>query len=124
MAGDPIAWQMITQGWRVLDADGSEVGKIDQITGDIGADIFDGLTFGDGGTVLTRPRYVPSEHVSAIREGEVVLDLHADDVARLEPYHELTSEPLEELASKNKDESTDESPPRRRSFFDRLFRLP
>jgi hypothetical protein len=67
---------------------------------------------------------VPSEHVAAIREGEVELDLHADDVARLEPYRELVSEPLEALASKSEDESAEESPPRRRSFFDRLFRLP
>lgn len=49
---------MIEQGWSVLDATGNEIGKVDQITGDLNADIFDGITVGDGGTVLTRPKYV------------------------------------------------------------------
>jgi hypothetical protein len=95
---DPVAWKLIERGWSVLDATGNEVGKVDSITGDIGADIFDGITFGDGGTVLTRPRYVPAEHVAAIREGEVALDLDPDAVARLEPYSEPMSEPLADLA--------------------------
>ena len=60
MTGDPVAWRVIEQGWTVLDADGNEVGKVDQVTGDFNADIFDGITVGDGGTVLTRARYVPS----------------------------------------------------------------
>lgn len=100
MTGDPVAWRAIEQGWSVLDADGNEVGKVDQVTGDLNADIFDGLTIGDGGTILTRARYVPSEHVSAIREGEVVLDLHADAVDKLEPYQQPVSEPLDSLLPK------------------------
>src|SRR5262249_16609698 len=86
MTGDPVAWQVIGRGWRVLDADGTEIGKVGQVTGDLNDDIFNGITVGDGGTVLTTARYVPSEHVTAIRQGEVVLDLHADDLAGLERY--------------------------------------
>lgn len=97
MSADPVSWKMIERGWRVLDAEGNEVGEVDQITGDLDADIFDGLTVSDGGSVLTRPRYVASEHVGAIREGEVTLDLSAQAVARLEPYTEPVSEPLEAL---------------------------
>ena len=97
MTGAPIAWRVIERGWRVFDADGNEVGKVDAVTGDIEADIFNGIAFGDGGTVLTRARYVASEHVTAIRQGEVVLDLHAADVAALEPYRPLVSEPLTAL---------------------------
>jgi len=89
---------VIEQGWRVLDATGTEVGRVDQITGDIEADIFDGITFGDGGTVLTRARYVAAEHVAAIRVGEVALDLSADEVSRLASYTEVASHPLADLA--------------------------
>jgi uncharacterized protein YrrD len=70
---DPVAWRVVEPGWRVLDADGNEVGKIDEIAGDVEADIFDGFMVGDGGTVLTRSKYVPAEEVAAIYEGEVVL---------------------------------------------------
>jgi hypothetical protein len=117
MTGDPVAWQVIERGWSVLDADGKEIGKVDQVTGDVGDDIFNGITVGDGGTVLTRARYVPSEHVTAIRRGEVVLDLHAEDVARLDPYVEPVSEPLASLLPEQDEKQPDKSSP-----IDRLFR--
>ena len=109
MTGDPVAWRAIERGWSVRDADGNEIGNVDQVTGDLNADIFDGLTIGDGGTVLTRTRYVPAEHVAAIYEGEVVLDLHADEAANLEPYEQPVSERLADLAPE------DEGPPGRGS---------
>lgn len=98
MTGDPVSWLVVEQGWSVLDAAGNEIGKVDRIAGDVEADVFDGIVVGDGGTVLTRARYVPAEHVSAIREGEVVLDLPPAEAARLEPFVEPVSEPLEALA--------------------------
>ena len=88
---------MIERGWTVLDAAGNEIGKVDQITGDVEADIFDGITVGDGGAVLTRARYVPSEHVAAIRRGEIALDLSPEEAAAIEPYREPVSEPLAAL---------------------------
>lgn len=97
MAGDPVAWNVIEPGWRVLDAAGNEIGKVDKITGDVDADIFDGLAVGDGGTVLTRSRYVAAEHVVSITRGEIVLDLSPEDAAKLEPYTEPVSEPLANL---------------------------
>ena len=98
MAGDPVAWRVIEQGWSVVDADGNEVGKVDKVTGDLNADIFDGITVGDGGTVLTRARYVPSEQIAHIYEGEIVLALHAEETEKLELYHAPISKPLAELA--------------------------
>lgn len=98
MTGDPVAWRVIEQGWRVLDADGNEIGKVDQVTGDLNGDIFDGITVGDGGTVLTRARYVPSEQVAQIYQGEVVLTLRAEEAAKLEAYQAPVSEPLAELS--------------------------
>ena len=72
---DRVSWRVIEQGWSVVDAEGNEIGKVDQITGDVEEDIFDGLTIGDGGTVLSRPKYVPSEQVGEIREGLVALTI-------------------------------------------------
>ncbi|HLX31282.1 MAG TPA: hypothetical protein VKR79_00800 [Gaiellaceae bacterium] len=97
VTGDPVAWRAIEQGWKVLAADGTAVGYVDQVTGDLNGDIFDGITVGDGGTVLTRARYVPAEQVATIRVGEVVLALGADDMASLEPYVEPVSKPLASL---------------------------
>src|SRR5690348_12531593 len=97
MSEDPVAWRVIERGWTVLDAAGNEIGKVDQITGDVEADIFDGITVGDGGTMLSRPRYVPSEHVAAIRRGEIALDLSPEEAATLEPYREPVSKPLTAL---------------------------
>ena len=95
---DLVSWRVIERGWSVVDAEGNEIGKVDQITGDVEQDIFDGLTIGDGGTVLSRPKYVPSEHVAEIREGLISLDLSPEDAARLERYTEHVEKPLADLA--------------------------
>jgi hypothetical protein len=97
MSGEPVAWRVIEPGWSVFDAAGNEIGKVDQVTGDLNADIFDGLTVGDGGRVLTRARYVSSDHVAEIRRGEIVLDLSPEEAASLEPYTEPVSKPLADL---------------------------
>ena len=95
---DLVSWRVIERGWSVVDAEGNEVGKVDRITGDVEHDIFDGLTIGDGGTVLTRAKYVPSERVAEIREGLISLDLLPQDAAQLEPYTERVEKPLADLA--------------------------
>jgi PRC-barrel domain protein len=82
---DPVAWTVVERGWAVVAGDGHEVGKVDQVLGDPGADIFDGLAVG-AGTVLDRPLYVPSEHVGAIEEGTVHLTIDADTYGRSAPY--------------------------------------
>ena len=95
---DLVSWRVIEQGWSVVDSAGTEIGKIDRIVGDVNHDIFDGVTVGDGGTVLTRLKYVPSERVAEIREGLVKLDLSPDEAAELEPYVEPVDRPLAELS--------------------------
>lgn len=120
MSGEPVAWRVIEPGWSVLDAAGNEVGKVDQIVGDLNADIFDGITFGDGGTVLTRARYVPSEHVAQICRGEITLDLSPEDASALEPYTEPVSEPLAALQPKG-DEAGSGPRPWSSTLLDRLF---
>jgi len=95
---DLVSWRVIERGWSVVDAEGNEIGKVDRITGDVEHDIFDGLTVGDGGTVLTRAKYVPSEHVAEVREGVISLDLTPEEAAQLEPYREQVEKPLADLA--------------------------
>lgn len=83
---DPVSWLLIERGWKVVDADGHEVGKVEETVGDSSADIFNGLTVGVG--LFARGRYVPAEQVADINEGVVHLKLHKDDVERLPEYSE------------------------------------
>jgi hypothetical protein len=59
------------RGWRVLDATGKEIGKVDEVRGDPEADIFDGITVKRG--LLGNREYIPAERVAEILEGQVVL---------------------------------------------------
>ena len=83
---DPVSWLMIEAGWDVLAADGSEVGKVDEVTGDSNADIFDGLAIAT--SALGKPRYVPGEQVAAITDGAVRLSLTREQVQALPEYLE------------------------------------
>ena len=83
---DPVAWVMIEKGWRVVDANGGDAGTVHEVTGDENADIFDGLTVKQG--TLSKDKYVPSEHVAAIYEGEVHLSLARDQIEALQDFDE------------------------------------
>jgi hypothetical protein len=83
---DPVSWLMIEPGWKVLAADGSEVGEVDEVAGDSGHDIFDGLAIAT--SAFGKPRYVPSEQVGEITEGTVQLKLTGEQVDRLGEYLE------------------------------------
>ena len=84
------SWQIpspgisIERGWKVVAADGSEVGQIEETLADEDADIFDGLSIST--QLLGKPRYVPSEQVAGIVEGTVHLALSAEQVAALGEY--------------------------------------
>jgi hypothetical protein len=75
---------MIDRGWTVVAADGTEVGKVEEIVGDTGSDIFNGLSISTG--LLGKPKYVPAERVSEITEGQVELDLTTDAVNHLDDH--------------------------------------
>jgi hypothetical protein len=81
MPGDPVSWFMIEPGWTVVSQDGSEAGKVEEIVGDTGKDIFNGLSISTG--LLAKPKYVPSERVRGITEGRVELDLRAAEIEAL-----------------------------------------
>jgi hypothetical protein len=83
---DPVSWFLIRPGWKVLAADGSEVGQVDEVAGDDNADIFDGLAVAT--SAFGKPRYVPAEQVAEITEGTVRLKLTKDQVDQLGEYLE------------------------------------
>jgi uncharacterized protein YrrD len=68
---DPVAWTVMEPGWRVLDAEGNEIGKVAEIRCDVEADIFDGITVKHG--MLGKAEYVSADAIAGIFEGEVVL---------------------------------------------------
>jgi len=82
--GDQVSWTVIEPGWRVVAADGNEVGKVHEVLGDSGVDIFNGLAVSPG--LLRHSRYVPAERVRRIEEGRVELDLGRGDFEEL-PEH-------------------------------------
>lgn len=86
--GFELAWIEVEEGWRVLAADGSDVGDVEQGVGDRGADIFEGFEIDIG----ARPnRFVSYEHVTGIAQGHIRLDLSPDEVRALPPHHEVES---------------------------------
>jgi hypothetical protein len=83
---DPVSWLVVEHGWKVVAADGSSVGTVQEVIGDTGKDIFNGLSVSPG--LLKRPKYVPAEHVAEIAEGEVRLGITEDEFERLGEYDE------------------------------------
>ncbi len=81
---DPVSWLVIEPGWSVVAADGTELGKVEELVGDTGKDIFNGLTFARG--LLRAPVYVPAERVASITDGRVELSLSVEEAHRLEEH--------------------------------------
>lgn len=65
MSGDPVSWLLVEPGWKVVDAQGRKVGKVDEVLGDEQVDIFHGL--------LVSGKEILAERVGEIREGEIRL---------------------------------------------------
>ena len=84
--GDPVSWFIIEPGWKVVDAQGQEVGSVDEVAGDSSNDIFNGLSIST--SLLGKPRYVPSEQVGTITEGHVHLKLTKAEIEHLGEFEE------------------------------------
>ncbi len=84
---DPVSWLMIEPGWHVESSDGAEL----EVTGDSGADIFDGLAIAS--SMFKQPRYVPAEEVGEIVDGLIRLKL---DRGAAEQLAEFKQPPVEE----------------------------
>lgn len=83
-AGPPVSWLVVERGWKVVDAEGAEVGRVHDVVGDSGEDIFNGLTISHG--LLGRTRYVPAEAVAEITDGQVRLSLREEEVGELDEH--------------------------------------
>jgi hypothetical protein len=83
---DPVSWFLIRPGWKVVAADGHEIGRVDEVAGDDTHDIFDGLAVAT--SPLGKPRYVPAEQVASIEEGTVHLSLSREQSDQLGEYLE------------------------------------
>ena len=70
---DPVSWFVIESGWKVIGSDGAELGKVAEVVGDPGSDIFNGLYVSPG--LLHGNRYVAAEWVGTITEGRVEVEL-------------------------------------------------
>ena len=84
MTGDPVSWFLIEPGWRVEASDGTEVGRVLEVTGDSSADIFDGLAVAS--SMFSKPRYVPAEQVAEIIDGHVRLRIDRTGVEQLDDF--------------------------------------
>ena len=73
---DPVSWLLIEPGWEVVDANGDDVGKVEEVVGDREDDIFSGLNVAT--SLLGKPEFVPAERVSEITEGRVQLSPDGD----------------------------------------------
>jgi hypothetical protein len=87
---DPVSWLLIEPGWRVEAADGTEVGRIEEVTGDSSHDIFDGLSVSSN--LLGKPRYVPAEQVGEITDGVVRLTIDAATFGKEQEFDEPAEE--------------------------------
>ena len=85
---DPVSWLVIEPGWDVVASDGASLGRVHEVIGDSGKDIFNGLAVSPG--VLKSSRYVPAERVGTIEEGRVHLQL---DEREFEALDEQTPTP-------------------------------
>jgi uncharacterized protein YrrD len=83
---DPVSWFLIEPGWKVLDGDGDEVARVEEVVGDSNADIFNGLAIAKG--IFSGKRYVPAEQVASITDGYVTLRLTQEQVDALGHYDE------------------------------------
>lgn len=83
---DPVSWLLIEPGWQVVSSDGTDLGKIDEVVGDSGKDIFNGLAVSPG--LLKRARYVPAERVASIVQDRVELDVEPEEFDRLDEHGE------------------------------------
>ena len=83
---DPVSWFLIEPGWHVETADGADVGRVLEVTGDSGADIFDGLAIAS--SMFKQPRYVPAEVVGEIVEGRIRLTLDRAAVEQLTKFEQ------------------------------------
>lgn len=79
-----VSWLAIKPGWKVLSAEGAEIGEVDEVVGDDTTDIFDGISIAL--SALSQPRYAAAEQIADIEEGSVRLSLARPQAELLAQY--------------------------------------
>jgi sporulation protein YlmC with PRC-barrel domain len=74
--GDPVSWLLIEPGWKVYDASGEKVGRVEEVLGDTVAGIFHGIVV-DG-------KEIDADQIGEIYEGDVHLSVVKEHVV----FHE------------------------------------
>jgi hypothetical protein len=121
---DPVSWLLIEPGWRVEASDGSDVGRVEEVTGDSSTDIFDGLAIAF--SAVGEQRYVPAEQVAAITQGTVRLTVGPEEARGLAPFQEpaeqieVEAEQASRLDRLRTRELAPEAHPHRTGFWRRL----
>ena len=82
MSPDPVSWLVVEPGWKVVAADGKDVGTVEEVMADTDSDIFSGIAVAHG--LLRKRRHVPAELVREILEGEVRLTVDSERFERLD----------------------------------------
>jgi len=81
--GPAISYKLLARGTRVVTADGTELGTVDQVLDNVRENIFDGIVVG----TATGPRFVDAPEVGRITERTVTLTIGADEAEAL-PSHD------------------------------------
>jgi hypothetical protein len=91
--GAPIAYTVLREGTPVLASDGTQIGTVQRVLADEGADIFDGITVdtSDG------ERFVDAPEIDRLYERAVVLTLGPDRARKL-PEHSASPAVIEPTA--------------------------
>jgi hypothetical protein len=82
----PVSWLLVEHGWKVVAADGTALGSVEEVVGDSGKDIFNGVSVSPG--LLRRPKYVPAEKVAELTEGQIRLTLSKKEFDELGEHEE------------------------------------
>jgi len=81
-----VSWLVVQPGWAIVAADGSHIGYVEELVGDEGKDIFDGIAVST--SLFEQLKYVPAESVGRIFQGRVELTVASNDVEQLEKFLE------------------------------------
>lgn len=73
----------IKHGMHVQTPSGDGTARVDEVLYDEGSDIFVGLSVREGNILHEKKLLVPGEHVTAVHEGHVEIDVEIDS---LQPY--------------------------------------
>jgi uncharacterized protein YrrD len=79
-----IAWTALQSGTPVLAKDGSEVGKVSKVVGDVGKDIFSGILFRQG--FFDSEHFVPADLIEDITPQHVRARLSVQEAKELGPH--------------------------------------